>query len=145
MQLEEHIAGAVNGSGGRLTAALALVGLSTACVLDYAYDPAKANLFPVCPMYQITGCACPGCGLTRGFHALFNGNVSGALGFNALLPLWALILGYVWISLFLYAFRGKGLPMWMTHPKFLWGFMIVLLVFGVARNIPAYPFTLLFP
>lgn len=126
-------------------AAATVVALSTACVLDFAYDPAKANFFPVCPLYELTGCACPGCGLTRGFHALFQGDIGRAIGFNALLPVWALILGYVWLSLVAYAVRGKGLPMWPTHPSFLWGFMVVLLIFGVVRNIPAYPFTLLFP
>jgi len=145
MQLEETTTDSADGTSGRIMAAVALVGLSSACVLDYAYDPAKASFFPVCPLYQLTGCSCPGCGLTRAFHALFNGDLSGALGFNALLPVWAVILGYAWVSLLLYAVSGTSLPKWTTHPKFLWGFMTVLLIFGVARNIPAYPFTLLFP
>ena len=145
MQLQATIPEAAGNTSVRLTAAVAVACLSTACVLDYAYDPTKATFLPVCPVYALTGCACPGCGLTRGFHALFNGNISGAIGFNALLPVWVVILGYAWLSLLLYAIRGKGLPMWATNPRFLWVFMIVLLVFGVIRNIPAYPFTLLFP
>ncbi|HEY2848227.1 MAG TPA: hypothetical protein VGI80_10445, partial [Pyrinomonadaceae bacterium] len=67
------------------------------------------------------------------------------LGFNALLPVWTVIIAYVWVSLVVYAIRGNGLPMWPTNSRFLWAFTIVLLVFGVVRNIPAYPFTLLFP
>ena len=65
--------------------------------------------------------------------------------FNALLPVWTVIFGYVGVSLLLLAIRGKGLPMWPTMPRFLWTFMIALLAFGALRNVPAYPFTLLFP
>lgn len=109
------------------------------------FDPSTTHFFPVCPLFALTGFACPGCGLTRGFHALFHGDVLMALDFNALIPVWAVIFGYVFVSLLLLAARGKGLPMWPTNPKFLWTFMIVLLAFGVLRNLPVYPFTILFP
>lgn len=109
------------------------------------FDPSKANFFPVCPLYTLTGFACPGCGLTRGFHALFQGDILTALDFNALIPVWVLIFGYVLVSLVLTAIRGKGLPMWPTSSRFLWAFMVMLLLFGVVRNIPVWPFTILFP
>lgn len=109
------------------------------------FDPSVANFLPVCPLYTLTGFACPGCGLTRGFHALFHGDILTALDFNALIPVWVVIFGYLWISLMLLAVRGKGLPMWPARPAFLWIFMVVLLLFGVVRNIPAWPFTILFP
>ena len=109
------------------------------------FDPATANFLPVCPLFALTGFACPGCGLTRGFHALFHGDVLTALDFNALIPIWVVIFGYVFVSMVLLAVRGRGLPMWPTRPRFLWTFMIALLVFGVLRNLPIYPFTILFP
>jgi len=37
------------------------------------------------------------------------------------------------------------LPMWVTHPRFLWTFVIVMVAFGVLRNIPVYPLSILFP
>ena len=109
------------------------------------FDPAKASFFPVCPLLALTGLACPGCGLTRGFHSLFHGDIVSAIDFNALIPVWAVIFGFVFVSLVLTAVRGKGLPMWPTRPRFLWPFMIVLLTFGVLRNIPLYPFTIFYP
>ena len=109
------------------------------------FDPSSVKFLPVCPLYTLTGFACPGCGLTRGFHALFHGDILTALDFNALIPVWLVVFGYVWLSLVLLAVRGKGLPMWLTRPWFLWSFMIVLLVFGVLRNLPFYPFSILFP
>ncbi|MGB7202066.1 MAG: DUF2752 domain-containing protein [Pyrinomonadaceae bacterium] len=129
----------------RISSAGAVVTMTVGSAAVWYFDPAKANFFPVCPLLALTGLACPGCGLTRGFHAVFHGDIIPALDFNLLVPVWAFIFGYVWISLLLRAVRGKGLPMWMTRPQFLWAFMIVLITFGVLRNIPLWPFTILFP
>ncbi|MGE3465624.1 MAG: DUF2752 domain-containing protein [Pyrinomonadaceae bacterium] len=122
--------------------AASLIGGSTFVAF---FDPTKVSLYPLCPLLSLTGIACPGCGLTRGFHALFHGDIITAIDFNALIPLWAVIFSWVCISLMLLAVRGKGLPMWPTYPRVLWGFVIVLFVFGVLRNIPVWPLTILFP
>ena len=129
----------------RLTAMLFAIAMAAGSTLVALFDPAKSSFFPVCPLYSITGFACPGCGLTRGFHELFNGRFIPALDFNFLIPVWTVVFGYVWVSLVLTAVRGRGLPMWPTRPKFLWVFLILLVVFGVLRNIPSWPFTILFP
>jgi hypothetical protein len=109
------------------------------------FDPTTAGFFPVCPLYSLTGFACPGCGLTRGFHALFHGDVLGALDYNALLPAFALLIGFFFASMVLTAVRGRGLSFDLLKPKYLWVFLVLLLVFGVVRNIPVYPFSILFP
>ena len=146
MQIEQHIAGYRPSERiERATAAGGAAFIAAGSIFVAAVDPTKLSFLPVCPLYSITGCACPGCGLTRGFHALFHGDVVTALDFNVLIPVWALIFAYVFVSLTLLTIRGKGLPMWPTSPRFLWMFMIVLVVFGVVRNIPAYPFSALFP
>ena len=129
----------------RLTAAAGVAAMVAGSGVVAYFDPTQANFLPVCPLYSLTGLACPGCGLTRGFHALFHGDVLTALDFNALIPVWVVIFSYVGMSLVLLAIRGKGLPMWPVRPKFLVGFMIVLMTFGVLRNIPTWPFTILFP
>ena len=144
--MQEAMAGTdAAGSLERILAAAGVGAMVTGSAAVWYFDPTKAGFFPVCPLYSLTGFACPGCGLTRGFHALFHGDVLTALDFNALIPVWTAIFGYVFVSLALLAVRGKGLPMWPTWPRFLWTFMIALLVFGVVRNIPIYPFSILFP
>lgn len=114
-------------------------------VVTFLFDPVKSSFLPVCPLFSLTGFACPGCGLTRGFHALFHGDIITAIDFNALIPFWAVVFGWVFVSLILLAVRGRGLPMWPTYPKVLWVFMIVLVGFGVLRNVPIWPLTILFP
>lgn len=146
MRAEQRITDfAIPPLASRLTAGAAVAAMGGGAGMVAYLDPAKASLFPVCPLFALTGFACPGCGLTRGFHALFHGDIITAIDFNALIPVWAVIFGWVFVSLLLVAVRGRGLPMWPTYPKFLWTFAIVLLVFGVLRNIPAWPFTILFP
>jgi hypothetical protein len=113
-------------------------------VVSY-FEPASTGFFPVCPLYSLTGFACPGCGLTRGFHALFHGDVLGALDYNAMLPFFAALIGFGFVSLVYFAVRGKRIPVNLLHPNALWVFLVLLLVFGVTRNLPWYPFTVLFP
>jgi hypothetical protein len=113
--------------------------------LVWYFDPTKAGLFPACPLYTVTGFACPGCGLTRGFHALFHGDVSAALGFNALIPLFIVIFGFFFLSMLWVAARGKAFPRWSVSIPAIYGMLVLLLLFGVLRNLPYYPFTLLFP
>ena len=146
MQAEKYLLDAATSPPiRRVLAAVGVAAFATGSTVVAYHDPTTTHLFPVCPLYAITGFACPGCGLTRGFHALFHGDVVTALDFNALIPIWAVIFVWVVISLSLYAVRGKGLPMWPTNPRFMWAFMSVLLVFGILRNLPIYPFTILFP
>ncbi|MFN0140442.1 MAG: DUF2752 domain-containing protein [Pyrinomonadaceae bacterium] len=145
MQIEQELIGQNGTSMGRIAAAAGALTIAGGSAAVWYFDPAKANFFPACLLLSVTGFACPGCGLTRGFHELFHGRFIPALDFNLLIPVWAFIFGYLWISLLMLAVRGRGLPMWMKHPKFLWASMVVLLTFGVLRNIPVWPLTILFP
>ena len=129
----------------RLLAGLGAGTMAGGVALMASFDPAKSSLFPVCPLFALTGFACPGCGLTRGFHSLFNGDIIPAIDFNAMIPFWLVIFSWVFLSLALTAVRGRGLAMWPTYPKFLWVFMVVLFGFGILRNVPVWPLTILFP
>lgn len=127
-----------------LAGAAIAVGAAAAAAVAY-FNPVMAGFFPQCPLNQLTGFHCPGCGLTRGFHALFHGDILGAIGFNLLIPFYVFIFGYVALTLILIVFRGRGLSTKAFNPKLIYGFLIFSLVFGVIRNFPFYPFTILAP
>jgi hypothetical protein len=130
----------------RLLAASGVVTIVGGISVVGYFDPSASHFFPVCPLYALTGIACPGCGLTRGYHALFHGDVLTALHFNALIPIYSLVFGYLFVSLVLLAVRGHGLSFAVfRNPWVLWSVAILALVFAVVRNVPAYPFTLLYP
>lgn len=126
--------------------ALVCVGAMSAGALAVAYfNPSTTGIFPACPLYQMTGLACPGCGMTRGLHALLHGDVLGALDYNLLLPGILFFFGYLFVSLFLTAARGRGLNFKLFNQKVIWGFFCFALVFSILRNLPVYPFNILFP
>ena len=129
----------------RALAAAGVAALAGGSAFVAYFDPSKSNFFPVCPLFSLTGLACPGCGLTRGFHALFHGDVLTALDYNALIPLFVTVFGFLFIAMVLVVIRGTGFPKWMYSPKPLFGLFILLVVFGVLRNLPFYPFTFLYP
>jgi len=129
----------------RLLAAATLFALAVGSFILWFVNPSTAKIFPACPMLSLTGFACPGCGMTRGFHALLHGDVVTALDFNILVPFYAVAFLYLFASLVLLAVRGKGLPFKFVSPVALFGFLFVSILFGVVRNIPNYPFSWLFP
>lgn len=129
----------------RTFAAAGVLAVTAGSAVVWYFNPSNVNFLPVCPLYSMTGLACPGCGLTRGFHALFHGDFLTALDYNALIPGFAVVLGFLFLSMVSIAVRGRGFGISMLSPKLLTGVLVVLLVFGVVRNLPIYPFSVLYP
>jgi len=129
----------------RILAASAVTVMTAGSAFVSYFNPTNVSFFPVCPLYSLTGLACPGCGLTRGFHALFHGDILTALDFNAMIPAYAAFFGYLFISMLLISWRGRGLSMSIFKLKWAWGFIGLAFVFTVLRNLPYYPFSVLFP
>ncbi len=129
----------------RILAGAGLLTIGAGAFVVGYFNPTTAGFFPVCPLYTLTGIHCPGCGLTRGFHALFHGDFLTALHYNALLPVFALFFGFIFVWLFLIVVRGRGLSWRIFPPSAMYGFVILAAAFFVLRNLPFYPFTLLAP
>jgi hypothetical protein len=97
-------------------------------------DPATSGHFPPCPLHALTGLHCPGCGSLRATHQLLRGNLPGALALNPLL---------------IVSLPGLGLlllrPGWTQRVWLPWLALAILLAYGILRNIPHAPFSLLAP
>lgn len=121
--------------------ALAAAGLSVLKIVN----PANSNYFPICPFHALTGLNCPGCGATRGIHALLNGDILTALHFNAMLVIFVPIAGYILFKLLSIGFRGRSFSI-PQNPRImlfsLVSLLILLIGFGIVRNLPFYPFNL---
>jgi len=122
-----------------------VAGMSALGFVAWFFNPATAGFFPVCPLYSMTGLACPGCGMTRGLHALLHGDVVSALDFNLLLPPILFFFGYLFVSLFLTTTRGRGLDFKLFGGKILWSFFAFAFAFTILRNLSYYPFNILYP
>ncbi|MBA2378450.1 MAG: DUF2752 domain-containing protein [Blastocatellia bacterium] len=132
-------------SAERIIAGGGALAVTAGAIVVWAVDPANSSLLPKCPLIAATGFACPGCGLTRGFHALFHGDIYTALDFNALIPLFILLFGFFYITMGWVAVTGKVFPRWSISLPFIWGMLVMMLLFGFLRNLPFHPFTFLYP
>jgi len=100
----------------------------------YLLDPAGSRYFPRCMLWACTGLYCPGCGSLRALHCLLHADLAGALAYNPLLvvslpflaalSIWRRLLHQVWVP---------------------WAAFAILVLYGVLRNIPVWPFLLLAP
>ena len=116
-----------------------------ACGVLYLFDPSGSSLYPLCPFRAITGLYCPGCGTLRAGNRLLHGRVDEAMAFNPLAVLMVPVLLYALASSFLLVTRDRPLPRITIPSAWIWSLGAVVLAFGVLRNIPVYPLTLLAP
>lgn len=88
-----------------------------------------------CPFERITGCCCPGCGITGMVLCLSRGDICGAWHCNqltfGLIPFYAglfIYLAYRYIN-----FEDQKLPVWLS--KIIYILIVAYVVFGVGRNV----------
>jgi hypothetical protein len=127
---------------------LLLAGILAAIVAVVAlriFDPALSGIFPPCPLHALTGWYCPGCGSLRALHQLLNGHIAGAFAMNPFAVIALPFLCYGLASQAGYEIRGRYLPHFFIPGTWIWAMAAVIVAFGVARNIAAYPFNLLAP
>lgn len=122
-------------------------GLLLALVLLYRTPPEQNRFAPPCMFHQMTGLHCPGCGGTRAMHALLHGRVGEAAGKNALfvaalpfLAAWGIRGAWRWM-------RGEAprQPGLLLRPGVMLTVVVAIFAFGILRNLPWPPFTLLAP
>lgn len=122
-----------------------LVLLSTALMLLRALNPGTSGVFPPCPFLWLTGWYCPGCGSLRALHQLLHGNLRSAFAFNPFAILASPFLAYAGASRAAFLFRGRYLPRVFLSGRLIWSLCIAVVLFGILRNLPMYPFHLLAP
>jgi hypothetical protein len=121
---------------------LAALALLAGAALLFAFNPASSRLLPPCPFHALTGLYCPGCGSTRACHHLLHGRIATAFDFN---PLMVVSLPFIAYGLARQAVRlARGSPPPPAAPSrlsgwWIWGLLVVVLAFAVARNLPWKP------
>lgn len=140
----------VPGSRGQRVAAIACgCALAGGAVLVAAFDPSDPDSrFPACAFHTATGLWCPGCGLTRASHHLLTGDPAAALATNVFTPFVLAAIVASWLAWTLRSF-GRAVPTVPVAPAVRrWGgtvAIVVVVVFGVLRNLPMAPFDALAP
>ena len=113
-------------------------------MLDF-FDPATTGLFPPCPLRYLMGWYCPGCGSLRAVHQLLQGNLRAAWALNPLTILLLPFLAYGTASYALFEIRGRHLPQIFLPAGWIRALCAVIILFGIARNLPFHPFDWLAP
>ena len=106
----------------------------------------KGTVFLRCPSNYLFGINCPGCGSQRAIHQLLHLDFAEALRYNALIVItlpFLIYIGLVWLYNFVYEEQVR-IKIFYNN-TFVWTLFIVIILYGVVRNIPVYPFTLLAP
>ena len=118
-----------------------LVAMSAVAALAFlgSVDPNEPGHYPTCPFLAVTGWFCPGCGSLRALHALAHGDLRAALARNPLMVLTVPVLLGWWVAWLVRSVRGRS-RRWVAPAWTILAFLAVVLVFGVARNLPGAAF-----
>ncbi|MBX9626571.1 MAG: DUF2752 domain-containing protein [Gemmataceae bacterium] len=122
------------------------VGAAAGVYLLATVPPTADSYYPRCQLHALTGLHCPGCGTTRALHAALTGRPLQALAYNALIVAVLPVVGWAFArSLRAWAGNRPARPFSRRTDRWIWVLTGVMVVFGVARNLPWFPFTLLAP
>lgn len=115
------------------------LGVLGSVIAAFAYvgtvDPNEPGHYPACPLLQLTGVFCPGCGGLRSAHAFIHGDLTTALGANALAVVGYVLFAVLWTLWAARAARGRRLRIELGSAQ-LYGFGVLIALFTLVRNLP---------
>ena len=124
----------------------AIAGIAGSLIFLAVVPPAEFPYYPRCQLHFYTGLHCPGCGTTRAVHALLNGRLQQAIAYNALI---FFLVPFIGLAIVKERRRRTHYQPKMTSKTaeslWIWLLMGTLFLFGILRNIPRYPFTMMAP
>ena len=134
-------------SSRKMRAALVLcAGAAALCGAVYLYfhDP---HSYPLpCLFYLATGFYCPGCGSGRACYSILHLRFADAFCYNPLMTVLLPLIGlYIAVRAVDWVITGGNHVDGRISVKALVWLLIFVLIYGILRNIPVFPFTLLAP
>ena len=131
----------------RWAAPLAALGCMVSAVGYTVYtDPTVSapDAYPTCLLKLTTGLDCPGCGGTRAFWYVLNGDLPAAARHHIMFVFALPFLLYLYVAWAARHTFGWRVPQLRLSPTVIGGFLAAWMVFSVLRNLPWAPFTWLY-
>lgn len=111
----------------------------------YTHNPEVIPFIP-CILYTTTGLYCPGCGAGRATFSLMHGEICQAFRYNPVMVFVVPLLAVYFVARALdWVITGGNHVDRFVPDRFLFWLLALILVYGVIRNIPFFPFDLLAP
>jgi hypothetical protein len=123
--------------------ATCFAGAASYVLISNPTDGGAADL-PGCLVKLTTGLDCPGCGGTRAFYYLMQGNLPEAVRYHAIAVFAAPFLVWMYLAWAIKQTTGKQIPAPRIGARTISVFLAAWAVFMVVRNIPVAPFTSLY-
>lgn len=124
----------------KYTGQIAVLAIFLALILIYYFfDPSRNGWFPKCPLKELTGYECAGCGVQRSFHAILHLRVIEAFKYNALFVL--LILYFMLLIILKYSESlrsNKKLQNIFFSKQSIFFLIIIVLLFSLLKNTDCY-------
>lgn len=129
----------------RLGLSASAAALACAAAL-YLYFMGPGNVPLICVFHEVTGLYCPGCGAGRACYSILHGEFLKAFCYNPLMTVLLPLIGiYTAARAVDWIVTGENHIDRKINVKFLTWVLVIVVVYGVLRNIPVFPFTLLAP
>ena len=129
----------------RLAAVLSGIAIAAVAALYlYFHNP---HQYPLpCLFHIVTGLYCPGCGAGRASYSILHGRFYTAFRYNPMYVMLIPFLGiYIAARMIDWILTGGNHVDQKINQKCLYVVLVIVVGFGIVRNIPIYPFTLLVP
>lgn len=116
---------------------LVLGAVAAVALCFYYLDPSSHAFYLPCPLQTLTGLECPGCGSQRALHQLLHGNFHAAVRLNPLFVTLLPLLIWYGARTLLRKSSGLELPIVCSGRAWVWVLVIVIVTFGIYRNVHA--------
>ena len=116
----------------------ALVALGA--ILLLRFPPARYSFYPRCPIHELLGLQCPGCGGTRAVAAVLHGRFIEAMNLNTLVTLLLPFAALYGILCYARVLQRKPLRWPAPPPAIIYTALTLATIFTVIRNLPPRSF-----
>jgi len=123
-----------------LRAAVPPAVVALGAILLLRFPPAQYSFYPRCPIHELLGLQCPGCGGTRAVAAVLHGHFIEAMNLNTLVTLLLPFAAAYGILCYSRLLQRKPLRWPEPPPAIIYTALTLATIFTVIRNLPPRSF-----